>query len=135
MNIDNPEIIGTSLMSLTSLLGAYYLVLKIRDQLKEKPDPKLTYATREQMEKVRDEIDRIVSAFSQDLRVLRADIRQENRALTKYWLRAMNETRQMVSSNAQNISSLIAQCSSANQRISELSLKTDRMILKERNIK
>ena len=51
-------------MSLTSLLGAYYLVLKIRDQLKEKPDPKLTYATREQMEKVRDEIDRIVSAFS-----------------------------------------------------------------------
>ncbi len=120
-------------MSLTSLLGAYYLVLKIRDQLREKPDPKLTYATREQTERLRDEIDNIVSTFAQDLRLLRTEIREENRTFSKYWQRSVIQTREMISQNAQNISSLIAQCASANQRISELSLKTDRIILKERN--
>ena len=31
MEIENARIIGTGLMVFTSLLGAYYLVLKIRD--------------------------------------------------------------------------------------------------------
>lgn len=117
-------------MSLTSLLGAYYLILKIRDQLKENPDPKLTYVTHAQMEKTRAEIVKMVSDHVQDLRSLRLEIKEEIRAMVKYYQRTFAETRDMIGKNAQNISSLIAQCSAANQRISELSIKTDRIILK-----
>ncbi len=133
--MDNPEIIGTSLMSVTSLLGAYYLLLKIREQLREKPDPKLTYVTHSQMEKVRSEILKTLADCVQDMRALRAEIRDESKTLSKHYHRNICETRDMISKNSQNISSLIAQCASANQRICELSLKTDRMILKTKEYK
>ena len=133
--MDNPEIIGTSLMSITSLLGAYYLLLKIREQLREKPDPKLTYVTHSQMDSVRGEIMKMLSDCVSDLRALRGEIRQESKSLSKYYHRSICETRDMISKNSQDISSLIAQCSSANQRISELSLKTDRIILKTKEYK
>lgn len=135
MNINNPEIIGTSLISITSLLGAYYLILKIREQLREKPDPKLTYVTQTQMQRMRTEIVDMFSSYLQDLRALRLEIRDENKAMQKYYQRSFSDTRDMISKNAQNISSLIAQCSSANQRISELALKTDRIILKSKEDK
>ena len=51
MEIENARFIGAGLMVLTSLLGAYYLVLKIRELHSEKPDPKLTYVTYSHMEK------------------------------------------------------------------------------------
>lgn len=135
MNIDNPEIIGTTLMSITSLLGAYYLILKIRDQLKEKPDPKLTYVTHSQMEKTKCEIVKMFTEYLQDLRSLRLEIREENKILSKYCQRSISEMRELISKNSQNISSLVAQCSSANQRIAELSVKTDRIILRTKEYK
>ena len=55
MEIENAGFIGTGLVVLTSLLGAYYLVLRIREFHAEKPDPKLTYVTYSHMEKVRAE--------------------------------------------------------------------------------
>lgn len=122
-------------MSATSLLGAYYLVLKIRDQLSEKPDPKLTYATHTQMEKVRCEVVKMLSDYLQDLRALRLEIREENRTLSKSYQRSIMQMNEMIARNAENISSLIAQCASANQRISELSVKTDRIILTSKDEK
>ena len=122
-------------MSITSLLGAYYLLLRIREHLREKPDPKLTYVTHSQMENVRGEIMKMLSDCVSDLRALRGEIRQESKSLTKYYHRSICETRDMIGKNSQSISSLIAQCTSANQRISELSLKTDRIILKIKEYK
>ncbi|MBP3527014.1 MAG: hypothetical protein J6J65_10825, partial [Opitutales bacterium] len=68
MEIENAGFIGTGLVVLTSLLGAYYLVLRIREFHAEKPDPKLTYVTYSHMEKVRAEMMRCVSDAVQDLR-------------------------------------------------------------------
>ncbi len=133
--MENPEIIGTSLMSVTSLLGAYYLLLKIREHLREKPDPKLTYVTHSQMEKVRTEIMKMLSDCVQDMRALRLEIREESKSLSKCYQRSISDTRDMISKNSQNISSLIAQSASANQRICELALKTDRIILKTKEYK
>ncbi len=132
MNMNNPEIIGTCLMSITSLLGAYYLLLKIRENLREKPDPKITYVTHAQMQQMREEFTEMNASHLQDLRLLRVEIRDEYKTMQKYYQRSLAETRDLISKNAQNISSLIAQCTSANQRISELSLKTDRIILKSK---
>lgn len=132
MEIENAPLIGTAVVILTSLLGAYYLVLRIREHNAERPDPKLTYVTHSQMDKVKAEIMRTITEAVCDLRELRAEIRDETRSLQKQYARSLVETRDLVSKNAQNISSLIAQAQIANQRIAELSVKTDRIVMKMR---
>ena len=132
MEIENAGFIGTGLVVLTSLLGAYYLVLRIREFHAEKPDPKLTYVTYSHMEKVRAEMMRCVSDAVQDLRSLRAEIREETRSMHKCYSRGLDEARELISRNAQNISSLVAQAQIANQRIAELSVKTDRLFMKSK---
>ena len=118
------------MITFTSLLGAYYLILRIREFHREKPDPKLTYVTHAQMEKVRSEMMRAISEAVQDLRALRAEIREDTRALQKQYSRALSDNRDLIGKNAQNISALIAQSQTASQRISELSLKTDRIVMR-----
>lgn len=44
----------------------------------------------------------------------------------------LDEARELISRNAQNISSLVAQAQIANQRIAELSVKTDRLFMKSK---
>ena len=129
MDIENARTLGVGLITLTSLLGAYYLVLRIREFHMENPDPKLTYVTHAQLE-TRAEIMRTIGESLQDLRSLRAEIREETRSLQKQYARSLSETRELISRNAQNISSLIAQAQIANQRIAELSVKTDRIVMK-----
>ena len=46
--------------------------------------------------------------------------------------RSLDEARELISRNSQNISSLVAQAQIANQRIAELSVKTDRLFMKVR---
>lgn len=130
MEIENTTAIGTAVVTLTSLLGAYYLILRIREHHEERPDPKLTYVTHAQMDKLRAEMMRSIFEAVQDLRALRAEIREETRALQKQYSRNIGETRDLVGKNAENISALIAQAQIAGQRISELSLKTDRIVMK-----
>lgn len=130
MDIENARTLGVGLITLTSLLGTYYLVLRIREFHMENPDPKLTYVTHAQLDKTRAEIMRTIGESLQDLRSLRAEIREETRSLQKQYARSLSETRELISRNAQNISSLIAQVQIANQRIAELSVKTDRIVMK-----
>ena len=130
MDIENSTILGTAMITLTSILGVYYLILRIREYHRETPDPKLTYVTHSQMEKVRTEMMRAISEAVQDLRALRAEIREDTRALQKQYSRALSDNRDLIGKNAQNISALIAQSQTASQRIAELSLKTDRIVMK-----
>ena len=132
MEIENARFIGAGLMVLTSLLGAYYLVLKIRELHSENHDPKLTNVTYSHMEKVRGEIMHCISDAVQDLRSLRSEIREETRSMQKQYSRSLDEARELISRNSQNISSLVAQAQIANQRIAELSVKTDRLFMKVR---
>ncbi len=132
MNIENAEMVGAGILAMGSLLGAYYIMLKIREFHSERPDPKLTYVTHAQMDKVRAEFMRCISEAVQDLRALRAEIREEVRSMQKHCSRNLVETRELIGHNAQNISALVAQARIANQRISELSLKTYRIAIKIR---
>ena len=125
MDTENATMLGTAMITLTSLLGSYYMILKIREQHSERPDPKLTYVTHAQEETMQS-----ISEAVRDLRALRAEIREETRAVQKQHARSLSETRDLVGKNAQNISALIAQAQIAGQRIAELSAKTDRIVLK-----
>ncbi len=130
MDTENATMLGTAMITLTSLLGSYYMILKIREQHSERPDPKLTYVTHAQMDKLKEETMQSISEAVRDLRALRAEIREETRAVQKQHARSLSETRDLVGKNAQNISALIAQAQIAGQRIAELSAKTDRIVLK-----
>lgn len=130
MDMENARIVGLGMMSLFSILGGYYLILKIREFHSEKPDPKITYVTHSQMERTRMEIMRSLGDAVQDLRTLRAEIREETRGMQKRYERSISEMRELISRNSQNISSLIAQAQIANQRIAELTLKTDKLSFK-----
>lgn len=52
--------------------------------------------------------------------------------MQKQYSRSLDEARELISRNSQNISSLVAQAQIANQRIAELSVKTDRLFMKVR---
>ena len=135
MEIENANILGVGLISLTALLGTYYLILKIRELHSIVPNPKFAYVTYSQMERVREEMLKSVADAIRDLRALRSEIREETRSLQKHYMRSLEESRELISHNAENISSLIAQMSICHQRLSELSVKTDRILVKDREVR
>lgn len=112
------------------MLGAYYLALKIRDMQSEKPDPKITYVTYTNMEKMRNELMRIITESGGELRLLRSEIREDIRLMQRQYAQSLGETRELISKNAQNISSLIAQSALANQRIGELGVRVEKIAAK-----
>lgn len=118
------------LTAATALLGAYYLALKIRDMQAEKPDPKITYVTYTSMEKMRNELMRIITESGGELRLLRSEIREDIRLMQRQYAQSLGETRELISKNAQNISSLIAQSALANQRIGELGVRVEKIASK-----
>lgn len=128
MEPENAKLVGTALLSLTSILGAYYLALKIREY--HSADQKPTYVTHTQMERTKGEIMRSLSDALQDLRSLRAEIREETRGMQKQHARSFSELRAIVARNAESISALAATAQMSNQRIAELAVKTDRLALK-----
>ena len=129
MDINEPQTVGVGVMALTSLLGAYYLILKIRKHLTDVRDPDLTYVTHSQMEKLRCEFLRAMAEATHDLRALRSEIREDTRSIQRQHSKSLEDLRELVGKNAQDTSALIAQTQMANQRINELSIRTDKLAL------
>jgi len=130
--MQNPELLGTGVSIATCLLGAYYLTLRIKEFYRENPDPKLTYATHAQLERTRAELMRAIADAVQDIKSLRAEIRQDAQSAQAHYLQSLSETRELISKNAQNISALIAQAQLSAQRIAELTLKTDKLAIMQK---
>lgn len=117
-------------MAASSILGAYYLALKIRQYHLCARDPDLSFVTHSHLEKLRREFIRTMSEAARELRALRAEIREDTRSMQRQYAASLAQTRELISQNAQNISALSAQAALANQRISELAVKTDKLTLK-----
>ena len=130
MNIESAQYVGAGLMVVSSILGAYYLALKIRQHHVCARDPDLSFVTHSNLEKLRGEFMRAVSEATHELRTLRAEIREDTRSMQRQYAASLAQTRELISKNSQNISALSAQASLANQRISELAIKTDKLALK-----
>ena len=133
METQSSELLGLALTAATALLGAYYLALKIRDMQSEKPDPKITYVTYTNMEKMRNELMRIITESGGELRLLRAEIREDIRLMQRQYAQSLGETRELISKNAQNISALVAQSALANQRIGELGVRVEKSQQRRQN--
>lgn len=119
MNMDSlngVQFVGAVLMALSSLMGAYYLTLQIREMFSEKPDPKLTYATRVELERVREGMER-----------MRAEWAGGREALEERMSGGMASAHELIRRNAEHIAVLIAQGEMFERRISEAVGRIDRM--------
>lgn len=104
--LEQANTMGTALIVTLSLLSAYALLLRVREHFREHPDPKLTYATLAELDKVRLQINQLQRDIKEDFRNVNALVRE----------------------NAEHIAALIAQSTLYNQRLNELSVKTDRIL-------
>lgn len=105
MNPDQPALLGALALASITLLGGALLVIRLREHLAEKPDPKWTYATQLDLDKLRAQ----VTQMQRDARADQGDIHQ------------------LVRKNAEHIAALIAQTEFHNQRLAEFSVKLDRL--------
>lgn len=104
--LEQSSTMGTALIVTLSLLSAYTLLLRVREHFREHPDPKLTYATLAELDKVRLQINQLQRDIKEDFRNVNA----------------------LVKGNAEHIAALVAQSTLYNQRLNELGIKTDRLL-------
>jgi len=123
-----PTLIGPVLLTVLTLLGAYLLILRIRDHLAEKPDPKLTYATRGELDRTRESITQTQHANKNDLDAYRSEHKADHAELERRIAADIHAAHDLIHKNAQHIATLIAHNQSLHQRLNELTVKTDRLL-------
>lgn len=128
MNLQNADMLGAALLVLIGLLSTYLLILRIREYFSEKPDPKLTYATLSEHNKLRDQLHQAQRETKDDLERLRAENKADHEELDRRRSQAIAGVHDLIRKNAEHISSLIAHNQIAHQRLAELSLKTDKLL-------
>lgn len=110
------QLLGLLLAALLVFLSATLLFLRVKDSLAEKPDPKLTYATLAELDKLR-------QSLLQAQRDARADLATE----TERVRRTTSSTHELIRKNAEHIAALIAQTQMNTQRLAELNTRTERL--------
>lgn len=109
MSLDHAQLVGAFVIIMLALLSGYLLLLRLREAFQETPDPKTTYATLVELDK------------------LRAQVFQYQRD-TKADFAAVHA---LIYKNAEHLARLIATSESANQRLHELALKTDKILARK----
>lgn len=129
MNFEYTQTICAGMLFLSSISISLYMALKIRALSECRRESNSAFVTHSHLEKVRREFMRTISDAACDLRTLRAQIGRDYRLMQSQYSASLAEMRELICKNAQSISALAAQSELANQRICELSLKTDKLAL------
>lgn len=108
--------LGLVVLVLVLFLTGFVGTLRLREYLAEKPDPKTTYASLAEVEKLRLQVSQ-----------LQRDCRTDLAALDQKRSRSMAEAHELIRKNAEHIATLIAQTQMTMQRVAELSVKTERI--------
>jgi hypothetical protein len=116
MDMDNAQYAGVVFAAVSSLLGAYVMTLKVRESFAEKPDPKLTYATKTELERVRTSME----VMQRDWNGARGELQARSDG-------AMAAVHDLIRRNAEHIAVLIAQAEMFDRRISETAQRVDRL--------
>ena len=133
MNLDiiNTHNLGALTLLISSLIGGYYLLLQIKEFYAEKPDPKVTYAKISDLTNLKTHLNTSIKDNKSDLLHLRLEFKNDLNNHSKVFHKTIKQIQSLVQRNAQHIASLIAQCQSNNQRITEINIKTDKLIEKK----
>lgn len=107
--------LGTAVLVFIGLLGGYVLLLRIREYYRESPDPKITYASRTEHEKLRQHLTETLRESRAEVERLRGDIRLDNDRINRF-----------ITSHRGELSAALAGQVLLNQRLTEVSTKLDR---------
>lgn len=108
--------LGTAVLVFIGLLGGYVLLLRIREYYRESPDPKITYASRTEHEKLRQHLTETLRESRAEVERLRGDIRLDNDRINRF-----------ITSHRGELSAALAGQALLNQRLTEVSTKLDRL--------
>lgn len=108
--------LGNVVLACSAVLGSYVLLLKLREHFSEKPDPKITYATIEEVERLR-------ALLYQNVR----DNHEQHTELDNKRSRSIAAVHELIRSNAMQISALIPVSDYHRQQIAELDVKINRL--------
>ncbi len=121
MILENANVVGIAMLILLALLSGYFLVLRIKEYFEEKPDPKVTYATNLELEKLRQQFQQYQRDSKTDFNIL-----DERRS------RSVAALHELVRKNAEHISALIARDEMFNQRLTETVTRFNRFFERTR---
>ncbi|HNX04512.1 MAG TPA: hypothetical protein PKI32_03380 [Opitutales bacterium] len=116
MEIGETQFAGAVLAAATSLMGAYLLTLKIREAFAEKPDPKLTYATKAEVERLHVALDDAGREW-----------RSSCAACSSRSDTTISTIHELIRRNAEHIAVLIAQGEMLDRRLTETTTKVERL--------
>lgn len=122
-----PETVISTLLVIVSTLSIYLLILRIRDFHKERPDPKLTYAPKSDLDKLRRELSLHQRDHKRDCERIQAEHKADHMELNRRRSQSMGTLRTLIVKNTEHLAALQAQHLMMQQRLSELSLKTDKL--------
>ncbi len=123
LSFEHAQHIGTALLISIGLLGAYVLLLRVREYYRESPDPKLTYTSRTEHEKLRQQVTEGLRDHRSQLEHHMRDLRLE-----------MDRLKSMLNLQHGEISASTAQHNLFQQRLNELSIKLDRLIERQHQV-
>lgn len=125
--MNDPALLAPSTLIVFTLLSACLVLLRIREHLAEKPDPKLTYATLTELDKLRNHIQLIQRDNRIDLERIRNECRTDHTEITRRFADESRNAHSLIHKNAEHIAALIAQQQTLSQRLHELTIKTDKL--------
>lgn len=131
-HIINSNHLGTPFLVALSILGGFALILKIRDHFAESPDPKLTYATNKQLNIINNHLKQIHYETQKDIKELRQEIKNDHRDSSTTYRADLQNTSQILRQTLQDTAALQAKVQMLSLRLSELSIKCDKLQLKSK---
>ncbi|MFA5258092.1 MAG: hypothetical protein WC360_08075 [Opitutales bacterium] len=115
-SLEGTQFVGAVLMALSSLMGAYYLTLRIRAAFAAQSDPKADFATRTELERLRSSLDDA-----------RRDCGAGRQAVEERTDDALASVHELIRRNAEHIAVLIARSEMFERRIAEAVGRIDRI--------
>lgn len=133
MGIDQIQMVGTVFLVILSLMSGYLMLLRVREHFKEKPDPKLTYASLGELDKLRVMFLDCQKEGKRDLENCRRESRDEIDKLSVLYNKDLSSLRRKLEQNSERIAKVRTIGEVFGQRINELSLKSDKLLEGRRN--
>ncbi len=128
MQYESAEFIGSTVLALSTLLGVYSLINRMRKPaFKSLAGPTLPYLPSAEFDSFRTHVHTLFKETTSDLRRVRQEIRTDYNYLFERLLNSFSEAHALIQNNAQHIATLIAQQQMTHQRLSELTIKTDKL--------
>ncbi len=134
-NFDSNQFLGSTVIALSTLLGAYSLIRRFRQEPSHDSPPALSsppplFVTLSELDSFRAQTIALHRDTSSEIHRLRQEIKADYHYLFERLLSSFTDAHSLIQRNAQHVSALIAQQQMTNQRLSELTVKTDKLFEK-----